>query len=180
MRLCLSWGVAYLAACNCPNTVYGVHDGDRIATTVEATHPGDVVNLWSAAALTKCTGLNDLRAGTTLVLKAGFSTPADGCPTDNLLLTPQSTNVSSLSASPQYGADWLRFQSDSGCAGREYIQFVVPGSGSNVSLYDNNNSLDGGAVSWFLGRTFFADTADSGCALPSSCSDLFIANNQQR
>jgi hypothetical protein len=170
-------GLTGLTACKCPSTVLGVHDGDRMATTIEAKYSGPQNADWQGAQLNRCTGLDDLVAGSTLFLRANFSVPADGCATDNLLLTLEDSGSASLAASAGLGANQFDVHLDGGCTGSDYIEFTSGGS-SEPSLYDNDNSPDGGAASWYLGRAFYA-TPDSGCAVPSPCSDLFIANNRK-
>jgi hypothetical protein len=86
----------------------------------------------------------------------------------------KSSSNAALSPSPG-GPNFLSLQGDGGCSGTEWVQIVLVGT--NVSLYDNSG-VDGASVSWYLGRTFDA-TPDSGCVVPSPCSDLFIAHNQQ-
>jgi hypothetical protein len=177
IALCvLLGGTAPIVACKCPSTVLGVHNGDEIETTIEATYDGGVESIWgvSGVAAVKCTGLNDMGPGTMLTFQASFETPGGGCPSDNLSVTLKSSSNASLSPSPG-GPNFLSFHGDGGCSGTEWVQIVL--AGTNMSLYDNSG-VDGASVSWYLGRTFDA-TPDSGCVVPSPCSDLFIAHNQQ-
>ena len=164
--------VLWLCGCPCSSTVLSVHDGDHIRTTIVAPYAGDAAR-WSNSEGRTCMGINDLVPGTTLTMRVNFNPPSDGCPSDRLTVAVQSTNSPTLS--PTIFGD-VAFQNANGCSGVSRLEFVPVGS--DPSLYRNDNSADGGAVDWLLGRSVFT-LSDGGCNVVTPCSDMFVATDQQ-
>jgi hypothetical protein len=93
-------------------------------------------------------------------------------------LTVESTDVTGYTVTGNVGV--VRLDVDGGCGGSVSIGFVAVGPGAGPSYYDPT-SADGGAPTWLLERSLSPYSCLDGGTYPgwSSCSDLFIANNQR-
>jgi hypothetical protein len=163
-----------MSACKCPDTVGGIHDGDRIRTTVVGAYEGDAMVLQGP----RCTGLGDLVTGAMITSVARFALPADGCQSDQPDLTIESTTVPGYAVTGNVNE--VRLNVDGGCSGRVGVGFVPVGPGPGPSYYDTIRA-DGGTPSWLLERSLSPYSCLDGGTYPgwSYCSDLFIANNQR-
>ncbi|MGH7439431.1 MAG: hypothetical protein ACRENE_27395 [Polyangiaceae bacterium] len=178
------WATSLALACGCPDTVSGVHDGDRIRTTVVGPYRGSSEYVLGAYSGTMpCVGVADLAPGSALTMKARFISPANACPISRLDLALESSNVPAYS--PSTTNDWSFPYSAGGCTGTVSLDFVT--LGGDPSLYDDDGTADGGSPLWVLGRQFTpsggvpagpdAGGPDGGVC-PLACADAFIARNE--
>jgi hypothetical protein len=156
----------------CPNSVDGVHESDRIQTTIVAretlTESGQ-----ATLADPSCGNLGDLVPGAVIISNAYLASAQDSCPF-GVGISPASWSAATLGPA---AAPYSTLVLPNGCTGLVQVA-LVPASGSSNVLDDTVN--DAGEPSWWLLRDFFPDLDAGACpdAVPSGeCQDLFIAKN---
>ena len=157
----------FATGCLCSDNVSGVHDGDRIQTTIIARETDPQGHRAVEENLPSCGDLGDLAPGAVLVARASLSGASDSCFLE--------VDISGLSLSTGT-LDGRVLTLPNGCSGSFGVSFQ-PRLVSPPVL--DNGLDDAGEPQWWLARGFtpIGDAAACPDAAHAACIDAFIARN---
>jgi hypothetical protein len=138
--------------------------------TVTGLYSGPLPASLSLYSRRACPAAIALPPDSEVTLNASFPSTGEACPSVNY--TPESITAPDYSANGQPTAVYV----SGGCSGHAGNFDLLPLATNNISFY--GPQPDGGA-SWVLAVDFFPGPDAGACNVNSSCTDLYVGNNQK-